>query len=185
MRRLLRVDLTNGSVREEDIPSALAESYVGGRGFGARYVYDEIAPKTDPLGPENKLMIGPGPLAGTGAQSMSKWMVYTKSPLTGTFTRSCGGGDFGAWLKWAGFELVIIEGKAEKPVYLHVKDGTCRILDASDLWGRTTSEAQARLSKAHGAKACTLCVGPAAERLVRFAGIFSGHRAAAAAVPAR
>jgi len=88
MRRLLRIDLSSGSAREEDIPSDVAESFVGGRGFGARYVYDEIPANTDPLGPQNKLLIGTGPLAGTSAQSLSKWAAYTRSPLTGTYTRS-------------------------------------------------------------------------------------------------
>jgi len=178
MRKLLRVDLSRGSTREEEIPPDVAESYVGGRGFGARYVYDEIAPKTDPLGPENKLMIGTGPLSGTGAQSMSKWMVCTKSPLTDTFTRSSGGGDFGAWLKWAGLEMMVFEGAAAKPVYLHIKDGECRILDAGALWGKTTGETQAYLRKAYGARSRAICIGPGAERRVRYAGIFSGRRAA-------
>ena len=123
MRRLLRVNLSSGVIREEDIPNEVAEAFVGGRGFGAKYVYDEISPGIDPLGRENKLLFGTGPLAGTSAQSVSKWLVVTKSPLTGTYTRSFGGGDFGAWLKWAGFELIIIEDKAAKPVYLYIKDG--------------------------------------------------------------
>jgi aldehyde:ferredoxin oxidoreductase len=178
MRRLLRVNLSNGSIREEEILSGVAESLVGGRGFGARYVYDEIPSGTDPLGPANRLLVGTGPMAGTSAQSMSKWMVYTKSPLTGTYTRSSGGGDFGAWLKWAGFELMVFEGRANTPVYLHVKDGKCQIRDAGAIWGRTTVETQALLKKTHGAKARMLCVGPAAEKLVRYAGIFSGRRTA-------
>ncbi|HEY48556.1 MAG TPA: aldehyde ferredoxin oxidoreductase family protein [Dehalococcoidia bacterium] len=178
MRKLLRINLTNGVTEEEDIPQKTALNYVGGRGFGTRYVYDEIAPKTDPLGPQNKLMIGTGPLAGTGAQSLSKWMVYTKSPLTGTYTRSSGGGDFGAWLKWAGFELMIIEGKAKKPVYLYIKDGIYEIRDAGAIWGKTTVQTQDYLRKKHGPKARMVCVGPAAEKMVRFAGIFSGSRTA-------
>ncbi|MEE8471368.1 MAG: aldehyde ferredoxin oxidoreductase family protein [Dehalococcoidia bacterium] len=178
MRKLLRVNLSKGVIKEEDIPDGVAEAFVGGRGFGAKYVYDEIQPGIDPLGRENKLMIGVGPLAGTSAQSLSKWMVYTKSPLTGTYTRSCGGGDFGAWLKWAGFELIILEGMAAKPAYLHIKDGRYELRDASAIWGKTTSKTQEQLRKEHGARARFVCVGPAAEKAVRYAGIFSGRRAA-------
>ncbi|MGB2583843.1 MAG: aldehyde ferredoxin oxidoreductase N-terminal domain-containing protein, partial [Dehalococcoidia bacterium] len=141
MRKLLRVNLSNGFIKEEDIPDKVAEAYVGGRGFAAKYLYDEVGPGIDPLGAENKLLLGTGPLAGTSAQSLSKWIVVTKSPLTGTYTRSYGGGDFGAWLKWAGFELVIIEGKAAKPVYLHIKDGKYEVRDAGAIWGKTTGQA--------------------------------------------
>jgi len=142
MRRLLRVNLSNGVIKEEEIPNEIVEAFVGGRGFAAKYVYDEIPPGIDPLSKENKLLLGIGPLAGTSAQSLSKWLVTTKSPLTGTFTRSSGGGDFGAWLKWAGFELIILEGKAAKPVYLHIKDGKYEIRDAGSIWGKTTVQAQ-------------------------------------------
>ena len=178
MRRLLRVNLSSGVTKEEEIPNGIAEAFVGGRGFGAKYIYDEIPPSIDPLGRDNKLLLGTGPLAGTSAQSLSKWMVATKSPLTGTYTRSYGGGDFGAWLKWAGFELIIIEDKAAKPVYLYIKDGKCEIRDASAIWGKTTGQAQEYLKKEHGARARMVCIGPAAEKLVRYAAIFSGHRAA-------
>jgi aldehyde:ferredoxin oxidoreductase len=178
MRKLLRVNLSNGAIKEENIPQKIATDYLGGRGFGSKYLYDEVPAGTDPLGKQNKLLVGTGLLAGTGAQSLSKWMVYTKSPLTGTFTRNCGGGDFGAWLKWAGFELIIFEGKAAKPAYLYIKDGTYETLDAKDIWGKTVSQTQEYLKKKHGAKARMICVGPAAEKMVRYAGIFSGRRTA-------
>jgi aldehyde:ferredoxin oxidoreductase len=178
MRKLLRVNLSSGVTKEENIPHKLAEDYVGGRGLCAKYLYDEVSPGIDPLGEDNKLLFNVGPLAGTSAQSFSKWLVVTKSPLTGTYTRSYGGGDFGAFLKWAGLELMIIEGKASKPVYLHIKDGTCEICDASNIWGKTVSKTQQHLQKEYGAKAKIVCIGPAAEKLVRYSGIFSGHRAA-------
>jgi aldehyde:ferredoxin oxidoreductase len=178
MRKLLRVNLSNSTIKDEDIPQKIALDYVGGRGFGSKYLYDEVPAGTDPLGKQNKLLVGTGLLAGTGAQSLSKWIVVTKSPLTNTFARSYGGGDFGAWLKWAGFELVIFEGKAAKPVYLHIAGGKYEIRDASAIWGKTTSQAQEYLKKQHGAKARMICIGPAAEKQVRFAGIFSGRRAA-------
>src|SRR4030066_547905 len=152
MRKLLRINLSSGAIKEESIPRKIATDFVGGRGFGAKYLYNEVAPGTDPLGQQNKLLIVTGPLAGTSAQSISKWVVVTKSPLTGTFTRSYGGGDFGAWLKWAGFEMIILEGKAAKPSYLHIKDGKYEIRDASPIRGKTTGQAQEYLKKQHGAK---------------------------------
>ena len=109
MRELLRINLSKKVINEEEIPKQICLDYVGGRGFGAKYLYDEVPPGTDPLSPANKLIFSTGPLAGTTAQSLSKWLVATKSPLTGSYTRSYGGGDFGAWLKWSGFELMIIE----------------------------------------------------------------------------
>ena len=178
MRKLLRVNLSSGAIIEEDIPEEVAEAYVGGRGFCAKYLYDEVLPGIDPLSPENKLLLATGPMSGTSAQSFSKWIAVAKSPLTGTFSRSVGGGDFGAWLKWAGFELMILEGKAAKPVYVHIANGKFEIRDAAAIWGKTTSEAQGYLKKAHGGKARMVCVGPAAERLVRYAPIISDRRAA-------
>jgi aldehyde:ferredoxin oxidoreductase len=177
-RRLLRVNLTRGEIKEEDIPEEVSEGYVGGRGFCAKYLYDEVRAGVEPLGEENKLMLVVGPLAGTKAQAFSKWIAASKSPLTGTFSRSVGGGDFGAWLKWAGFEVMIVEGKAEKPVYLHIGDGKHRICDGAFLWGKSTGETQRYLKREHGAKVRMVCVGPAAEKLVRYAPIISGERAA-------
>jgi len=178
MRKLLRVNLSKGTMKEEDIPKKIALDYVGGRGFGAKYLYDEVPAGTDPLGKQNKLFIVTGALAGTSAQSVSKWVVVTKSPMTNTFTRSYGGGDFGSWLKWAGLEMIILEGKATKPVYLYIKNGEYDIRDASAIWGKTTSQAQEYLKKQHGAKARMICIGPAAEKMVRYAGVISGRRAA-------
>ena len=97
MRRLLRVNLSSSVITEEDIPRKVAEAYVGGRGFCAKYLYDEVRPGIDPLGPENKLLLVTGPLAGTSAQAFSKWIAAAKSPLTDTFSRSSGGGDFGVY----------------------------------------------------------------------------------------
>ena len=178
MRSLLRVNLSNGAVAEEDISRETCADYVGGRGFCARHLYDEVGSGIDPLSPDNKLLISTGPLAGTSAQAFSKWIAVAKSPLSGTFSRSSGGGDFGAWLKWSGFELLIVEGRAAQPSYLHVKDGKYEVRDAAALWGRTTGETQRILRKEHGARSRVVCVGPAAEKLVRFAPIISGRRAA-------
>jgi len=178
MRRLLRVNLSSGIINEEDIPQKVSDAYVGGRGFCAKYLYDEVRLGIDPLSPENRLLFATGPLSGTSAQAFSKWIAAAKSPLTDTFSRSSGGGDFGAWLKWAGFELLVIEGRAAQPVYVYVTDGRYGIHNAAAIWGKTTSETQRLLKKEHGPKARMVCIGPAAENLVRFTPIISGRRAA-------
>ena len=118
--RFLRVNLSAGTVANEPLPMQVAMDFIAGRGFGIKYLYDELAPNVDPLGEHNKLLLVPGVLAGTQAQAVSRWVACTKSPLTGCYARSCGGGDFGAWMKFAGYDFVLIEGKAEKPVYLYI-----------------------------------------------------------------
>src|SRR3972149_5125011 len=159
--KILRVDLSRGKVSTETVPEKIAADFVGGRGYGVRYLYDEIAPGTDSLGEENKLIMLNGPLAGTTAQAVSRWMTCTLSPLTGTFTRSVCGADFGAWLKFAGYEMIILEGKAEKPSYLHLTPDGLKILDASEIWGKDTKIAQEWLVGKHGKNTPAACIGPA------------------------
>jgi aldehyde:ferredoxin oxidoreductase len=172
--KFLRVNLSSGNCTTEDIPDQVKTFWVGGRGFGAKYIYDELAPGIDPLGPENKVFFFTGPLAGTSAQGCARWMIITKSPLTGTFTRSVGGGDLGAWIKFAGLDFIVIEGKAPKPVYIFIENDRAEVRDASALWGLGTNETQARLEAAHGKQVRTACIGPAGEKLVRFASVQSG-----------
>ena len=176
--KLLRVDLTTSVVKEEVIPEKIVVDFVGGRGFGVKYLYDELSPGVDPLSPANKLLFTIGPLAGTGAQSFSRWMVITKSPLSDTYCRSVGGGYFGAWLKFAGLDMIIVEGKAGKPVYLYMEDDRCEIKDAGELWGKGTAETQEKLREIHGASTRVVCIGPAGEKLVRYASIMSDERVA-------
>jgi len=176
--KLLRVNLSSCKVSTEPVPGSYAEDFIGGRAYGIRYLYEELAPGTDPLGEKNKLLLLTGPLAGTMAQGVSRWMVCTKSPLTGAFARSVCGADFGAWLKFTGYEIIIIEGKAEKPVYLHLTSEGCRILDARDIWGKDTKETQAWLNQNHGQNTRTACIGPAGENLVKYAAVVSDRRTA-------
>jgi aldehyde:ferredoxin oxidoreductase len=176
--RLLRINLSNRRVSTEEIPESIAADYIGGRGYGIRYLYQELAPGTDPLGENNKLLLVTGPLAGTMAQGVSRWVVCTRSPLTGAFARSVCGADFGAWLKFTGYEMIVIEGKAEKPVYVHLSGDGCRILDARDIWGQNTRETQVWLAGTHGKNTRTACIGPAGERLVRYAAVVSDRRTA-------
>jgi len=176
--RLLRVNLSRGTAEVETIPAETCELFVGGRGFGISYLYREQPPNVDPLGGENRLIFVAGPLAGTQAQSVSRWMVVTKSPLTGAYARSVAGADFGAWLRFAGYEALLVEDKAEKPVYLHLTRDGCTIHKADELWGTDTRKAQDLLRQRHGERTRVACIGPAGERLVRYAAIVSGRRTA-------
>ena len=176
--KVLRVNLSNGKTSTETVPESIAADFIGGRGYGIKYLYQELTPGIDPLGEQNKLIILTGPMAGTTAQGVSRWMVCSKSPQTGAFARSVCGADFGAWLKFAGYEIIIVEGKAENPVYLHLSDDKCNILDASEIWGKDTKETQAWLNQSHGRNTRTACIGPAGENLVKYAAIVSDRRTA-------
>ena len=119
-----------------------------------------------------------GVLNGTPAQSLSRWVVCTKSPLSGCYARSSAGGDFGAWLKFAGYDFIIIEGKAENPVYLYVTREGGQIKDARELWGKDTAATQDWLYQRHGKDTRVACIGPAGENLVKYAAIVTGRRTA-------
>ncbi|MDB4444309.1 aldehyde ferredoxin oxidoreductase family protein [bacterium] len=176
--RFLRINLTAGKTTEEQVPESVAADFVGARGYGIRYLYDELAPGVDPLGEQNKLLLLSGPLAGTPAIAVSRWMACTKSPLTGGYARSVCGADFGAWLRFVDYDFLIIEGKADKPVYVHLTEDGCKILDAREIWGKDTKVTQAWLGEQHGQKTRTACIGPAGEKLVRYAAIVSDRRTA-------
>ena len=176
--KYIRINLSNGKTAIDTVPEKIALDFIGGRGYGIRYLYNEITPNTDPLGEDNKIIILNGALAGTSAQAVSRWMVCTKSPLTGAFARSVCGADFGAWLKFAGYDFIIIEGIAEKPVYVHLTKDDCQIHDAGDLWRKETKETQQILEQQHGKKSRTACIGPAGENLVKYAAIVSDRRTA-------
>jgi len=177
--KILRVDLTKKEVKIEDTNMQWARQYIGGQGLATRYFVDEVDPKIDPYSPENELIFAPGPLTGTNAPTASRYMVVTKSPLTGTITRSNSGGYFGARLKHSGFDMIIFKGKAESPLYLFVSQGKAELRDASKLWGRDVFETTDFLSQEAGRAASIACIGPAGENLVRFASIINDkHRAA-------
>ena len=175
---VLRVNLTHRTSEVETVPPEICELFIGGRGFGIAYLFKEQPPHADPFGEENRLMFLAGPLAGTQAQALSRWMVCTKSPLTGGYARSVAGADFGAWLRFAGYEAVLVEGKAVTPVYLHLTADGCEIVDAGELWGKETPKSQDMLRQRHGDKTRVACIGPAGERMVRYAAIVSGRRTA-------
>ena len=177
--KLLRVDLSKGTVKIEDTNMQWARDYIGGQGLATRYFVDEVNPKVDPLSPDNLLIMAPGPLTGTSAPTAARYMAVTKSPLTGTITRSNSGGFFGAKLKHSGFDMIIFKGKADHPVYLYVHDGKAEIRDATHLWGKDVFETDDELKRETGVNVSVACIGPAGENLVKFASIMNDkHRAA-------
>ncbi|MEO0239163.1 MAG: aldehyde ferredoxin oxidoreductase family protein [candidate division WOR-3 bacterium] len=166
--RVADVDLTTKNLRYYELPEKMIREFIGGKGIGAKILYDELAPKVDPLSPENLLIFAPGPLTGTIAPTSGRWAVVTKSPHTNLFLDSQVGGHFGATLRRAGVDILIVRGKAEKPVYLYIENGEVQILDATPLWGKTIFETEDELKRVHpGAKVGS--IGPAGENLVTFA----------------
>jgi aldehyde:ferredoxin oxidoreductase len=133
--KLLRVDLTRGTVKAEPLNMDWARAYIGSRGLASKYLVEEIDPKVDPLSEGNKLIWSTGPLTGTMASTGGRYTVVTKGPLTGAIACSNSGGYFGAELKMAGWDMVIVEGKAATPVYLWISDDAAELGDASGRWG--------------------------------------------------
>lgn len=176
--RFLRINLSKKSYQVEMIPEEVKKDWVGGRGFGIHYLYRDMKPGTDPLSPENKLLFLTGVLCGTTAQGFSRYIVMGKSPSTGCIGRSVGGGNFGAQIKFAGYDFLILEGASEHPTYLYIDESGVKFLDASDLWGLDTQQTQERIKKVHGEGTQSACIGPAGEKLVRFATITHGRRTA-------
>jgi aldehyde:ferredoxin oxidoreductase len=174
--KLLRVNLSKRKSQVEDIPEQLMKDFLGGRGLAVKYLYSELKPGVDALGPDNKLLFMMGPLGATTAMSVSRLAVVTKSPLTGCVAKSIAGGNFGAFLKFAGFDGVILEGEADKPTYIHIDGDGVHILDADELWGLDTEETQNKLRQIHGNSTKAICIGPAGEKLVRYAVVISELR---------
>ncbi len=177
--KILRVNLSKNSWAVEDLNPDLAREFIGGRGLGTKMLYDEVDPKVDPLSPKNKLIMATGPLTGTFASAAGRYMVITKSPLTGGIASSNSGGYFGAELKFAGYDLIIFEGKAEKPVYLWVYNDKVEIRPADHLWGKTTHETEDLIRADTDPDVKIATIGPAGEKLVRFAGILNDKARAA------
>ena len=134
--RTVRVDLSRGRITKETIDLRLARAFVGGRGLGTKILYDEINPKVDPLASANKLILAAGPLTGTSAPSGSRWMAITKGALTDAVACSNAGGDFGPELKYAGYDMIIVEGIAKHPAMLVIDDDSVELRSAHKLWGK-------------------------------------------------
>jgi aldehyde:ferredoxin oxidoreductase len=169
MGKLLHVDLSKRAWQYLPVEEKLAELYVGGKGFGAKILYDLLPPGSDPLSPENVLMFMPGPLTGTLAPAM-RGCVVSKSPLTGTFVDSYFGGHFAPEIRYAGFDGIIITGAADQPCFIWVSDGKVEIRDAAHLWGLDTFTVTERIRQELGDNTVkTACIGPAGEKMVSYA----------------
>ncbi|TEB08411.1 putative oxidoreductase YdhV [Pelotomaculum schinkii] len=176
---LLRVNLTDGTIKKETLNKRDADLYLGARGLGAKIMMDEVDPKVEPFSPENKLIFLAGPLTGTMAACPGRYEVISKAPLTGTIGASNSGGHFGPELKFAGYDGIIFEGRAEKPVYLSINDDEVTLNSAESLWGKTVFETTDELINRTSGDARVACIGPAGERLVKFATVMNDkHRAA-------
>lgn len=177
--KLLRIDLSNRSVSEEAITKQLAKKYLGGVGFAFKYLYDELKPGTLALHRENKLIFAVGPLTASGVPCTSKMAVASKSPLTNTIASAFAGGDFPAEMKRAGYDIIIIEGRAEKLTYITIKDGKVSFRNAEGLRGVTTTDTQLFIKDELGDHNFRVaCIGPAGEKLVPMACIINERRAA-------
>ena len=180
MGKVLWVDLTNATFRDEEIADELYESYLSGVGLGARLLYDRIPAGADPLGPENILGLTSGFLCGTGALFMGRWMVMAKSPLTGGWGDSNCGGTFAPAIKRTGYDAIFFTGISEKPVYLKILGDQIELVDASHLWGLDAIETEARLIGESDQRAKAITIGPAGEKLSLISGIVNdGGRLAA------
>jgi len=172
--KILRVNLTDKKITREKLDETIARRFLGGRGLGAKILFDELKLGIDPFSPENKLVIATGVATGIPFPGNARFVVMAKSPLTGIWGEANAGGFFGPELKFAGYDAIIVEGKAEDPVYLWVHNGEVEIRDASHLWGKITGEAQRIIrEEIKDAKTRVLCIGPGGEKLVRYACVIS------------
>ncbi len=171
---VLRINLSTGDIKKEALDKELAKQYLGGRGLAEKMFANEVDHKIEPFDVDNKLFIAAGPLSGVQTvPTGGRYMVITKSPLTGTIASSNSGGRWGAELKFAGYDMVIIEGKSEKPVYISIVDEEVTIKDAAHLWGKMTSETTEMLLKENNEKAKVLNIGPGGEKLSRIAAVMN------------
>jgi aldehyde:ferredoxin oxidoreductase len=173
MGRILRVNLTDGVVRTEDLDEQSATRFLGGRGLAAKVLWDEMEPGIDPLEPGNVFVVATGPFAGTAMPAGSRFVIMAKSPLTGLLGDAEIGGYFGHYLKKAGYDAVVFEGRAKSPKYLAILDGEACLRDASDLWGKSVADTVTDIRETEGKTTRVLAIGPAGEALVRYANVMS------------
>ena len=180
--RVLRVDLAGQTISVEQIDPEVARDYIGGRGWAIKVLHDEVEPTVDPLSPENKLIFTTGPLTGTPAPTGNRYMVTTKAPLTGAIACSNSGGMYPTEMKRTGFDMIILEGRAEQPVYLWIdardaeEEPRVELRSASHLWGKPVPETTDTLLAETDERARVACIGPAGERLVKMASIMNDKR---------
>ncbi len=179
-KKILRVNLTDGSIESEPLNMQWAQEYLGQRGLATRYLVEEVDPKCDALGTDNKVIMATGPLTGTMASTGGRYSVITKSPLTGAVACSNSGGFIGAEMKMAGWDMIIFEGKAASPVYLHVENDKAKLLPADQLWGKSVWETDELIHKIHQDPQIRIaCIGRAAEAGCLYSAVINDlHRAA-------
>src|SRR5208283_1276413 len=169
----LHMDLTKSKAVPEKYDEVLGLNFLGGRGFAVKILWDTLKQGTDPLSSENKLIFATGPLTAIGLPNSGKLVVASKSPLTGGY----GDGNIGSWagvhIRKAGYDAIIVEGKTEKPTFVHIKDGIVEFLNAEDLWGLSSFEAEAQLRKTYGRLAGIVSIGQGGENQVKFATVVS------------
>ncbi len=181
--KILDIDLSSGAIKTYPLDEKIAHLFVGGRGLGTRLLWDEVGPEVEALSPENELIFTNGPLTATGYQTSNRFSVSTKSPLTGTVLDANSGGFWGMQFKKAGYDALIVRGRAEKPVYIEIKSAEVVIKDATQLWGKRVMETTKALGQ-NDNKRNVLCIGPAGENLSRIAAIMNdGQRSLARGGP--
>jgi aldehyde:ferredoxin oxidoreductase len=174
--RILRIDLTRQKFSFESLDQQMAKDYIGGKGFGVKMLFDELPKGTDPLGPENKLIFTVGPFTATPIPTSSRYGVFFKSPLTGFLGESYSGGSYAPEIKKAGYDAIIIQGRAQGPTYIHINDDDVLFKDATHLWGLDTHVTEDAIKQEIGSKKVKVAtIGPAGERLVRFACICNDY----------
>jgi aldehyde:ferredoxin oxidoreductase len=177
--KILRINLTNQTSQEEPLPLEVAKNFIGGAGFGAKYLFDELRPRIDPLGAENKLIFSVGPFTGSSLPSASRLNITSKSPLSHTIASALSGGYFPAELKFTGYDVLIVEGKSESPVYVWIKDSEVHFRSAKGIWGLKTSDCQQIIKDdLKDQNIRCVCIGPAGENLSKMACIMNERRAA-------
>jgi len=180
MGKILHVDLGSRTLRDEALHEAYAQSFVGGSGLAARLLYDRVTTSTDPLGADNPLIFMTGPLVGTAMPSAGRCSICALSPLTGLWGESNTGGFIGPELRFAGYDGLVISGRAEQPVWLSIVEGEAALHDAGELWGSDAYQTQERVRQVLGeAKARVACIGLAGENLVKMAAVMNDHGRAA------
>jgi len=180
--RYLRADLSTGTLRKLALPEDLPSQFLGGNGFGAKILWNEVGVDVDPLSPQNKLVFATGPFTGTIFPTAGRLEIISKSPLTGIYGDANAGGHFTPELKRSGFDMIVFEGRSPKPVYLLVHNGEAEIREASHLWGKGTHETESILQSDIGDKRVQVAsIGPGGEHLVRFSSVMTHGCAAARA----
>jgi aldehyde:ferredoxin oxidoreductase len=178
MGKLLRVDLSNGTITEEALREDWVRQFIGGAGLATRYLYDEVPKGVDPLGADNKLIFMTGPLTGTASASAARYSIVAKSPLTDIWGHGNSGGSFGPALKRSGYDGIIFQGISSQPVYLKIIDGKPELCDAAGIWGKIVPETEDIIQRASENRLTVASIGPGGENLVRFAAIMNNrHRA--------